>query len=287
MAGSPYIFETGAADFEEKVVNTSARVPVLVDFWAGWCAPCRSLAPVLEKVAESFSGRLLVAKVDTDAEPELATRFGVRSLPTLLLFQDGAPRDQTMGAQPETAIVEFVRPFVKTAAVMLAEQGADALSRGHRDQARRLLEQAVATEPERPGPRFALAELLLADGDPEAAEAIMDPLTPVEKESSAGHAIRDRIRYARDLEGAPTRQRLERSVSEHPHDLEARYLLATRLLMDESLAEAAEQFLELMRRDRNFRDDAGRNGLLSVFNMLGEDSDLVADYRKRMAALLY
>ncbi len=287
MAGSPYIFESGAADFQENVVAKSASIPVLVDFWAGWCAPCRSLAPILEKVAGLFAGRLLVAKVDTDAEPELAARFGVRSLPTLLLFHGGEPRAQTMGVQPESAIVQFVRPFVKTVADDLAEQGADAVNRGDMKEARRLIERAVAEEPERPGPRYALAEFLLAVGDPDGADAAIDPLSVAEKESNTGHMIRDRIRFARDLAEAPDKGSLARTVSANPGDLEARYLLAARLLMEGSLAEALEQFYELMRRDRNFRDDAGRNGLLSVFNILGPDSDLVTDYRKRMAALLH
>jgi len=287
MSASPYIFEVGAADFQERVVAKSASVPVLVDFWAAWCAPCRSLAPILERVAESFSGRLLIAKVDTDAEPELAAQFGVRSLPTLLLFQDRVPRAQTMGAQPETAIVEFVRPFVKTAADELAQRGADAVNRGDMDEARRLLERAVAEEPERVGPRYALEEFLLADGDQDGAEAAIDPLSAAGKESDTAHMIRDRIRYARDLAGAPDLKSLEQTVSAEPANLEARYLLAARLLMDGALPAALEQFFELMRRDRAFGDDAGRHGLLSVFNMLGPDSDLVADYRKRMAALLY
>jgi putative thioredoxin len=287
MAASPYIFETGAADFQHKVVARSASVPVLVDFWAAWCGPCKSLEPVLEQVAESLSGSLMIAKVDTDAEPELAAQFGVRSLPTLLLFRDGTPRAQTMGAQPQAEIMEFVRPYIRTAADELSEKADDAVNRGDMAQARQLLEQAVAEDPQRPGARYALAECMLAVGDPDAAEAAIEPLSAVEKESDAAHSIRDRIRYTRDLAGAPGREELEEKVASEPGDLEARYLLAAGLLMDGQLPEAMEQFFELMRRDRSFRDDAGRNGLLTIFNMLGAESALVADYRRRMASLLY
>ncbi len=287
MATNPHIFETGAEDFDDKVIARSARVPVLVDFWAAWCEPCRSLAAVLESVAGTFSGRLLIAKVDTDAQPDLAARYGVRSLPTLLLFSGGEPRAQTMGAQPEAAIVEFVRPFVKTAADELAQEGADAANRGDIDEARRLLEMAVTEEPDRPGPRLALAELMLAVGDPEGAEAAISPLTAAQKESDAGRTIRDRIRFARDLENAPDREHLERAVAADPGDLEARYLLAARLVAEGALEEAAEQFFAIMSRDRGFRDDAGRNGLLSIIAMLGAGDERVAGYRKRMATLLH
>lgn len=287
MATSPYVFDAGAADFQEKVISRSASVPVLVDFWADWCGPCQSLAPVLEQLAGSLSGRLLVAKVDTDAEPELAARFGVRSLPTLLLFKDGAPRAQTLGAQPQAAILAFVRPFVRTAADELAERAAGAANRGDLPEARRLLETAVAEDPDRPGPRYALAECMLAAGDADGAEATMAPLSAADKESDTAHAIRDRIHYARDLEDAPDREDLEKRLAADSSDLEARYLLAARLLAEGSSAEAMAQFFELMRRDRTFRDDAGRKGLLTIFNMLDPDSDLVADYRRRMAGLLY
>jgi len=287
MAESRYIFEVGAEDFQDSVIARSKEVPVLVDFWAGWCAPCRSLAPVLEQIAESFSGRLLIAKVDTDAEPELAARFGVRSLPTLVLFADGAPRTQAIGAQPEAAIARLVRPYVRTVADELAEKGATAVGRGDMDGARALFEQAVAQEPERPGPRYALAEFLLATGDTDAATAAIEPLSAADKESDAAHVIRDRIHYARDLQGATDREGLEEQVSADPENLEARYLLAARLLLEGSLADAMEQFFEIMRRDRGFRDDAGRAGLVSIFNMLGPDGALAAEYRKRMAALLY
>lgn len=287
MAASPYIFDTGEADFQEKVIDRSASIPVLVDFWAAWCGPCQTLAPVLEQVAGSLSGRLLIATVDTDAEPELAARFGVRSLPTLLLIKDGAPQAQTMGAQPQAAILEFVRPFIRTAADELTERAAEAANRGDVAETRRLLELAVAEEPERPGPRYALAECMLAVGDTEAADAVIEPLNAADKASDTAHVIRDRIRYARDLADAPDRERLEKRLAADPGDLEARYLLAARLLVEGLLPEAMEQFFDLMQRDRTFRDDAGRNGLLTIFNMLGPESDLVAGYRKRMAAMLH
>ena len=287
MSDSPYIFDVVTTDFEDKVLTRSRTVPVLVDFWAAWCGPCRTLAPVLEHVAAVFEGRLLIAKVDTDAEPELAARFGIRSLPTIVLFADGQPRAQTMGAQPESAIRALVAPFVTTPGDELAQQAADAVSRGHLAEGQRLLEEAVAHDPERAGPRFALAELLLASGDAVGAKEVIEPLNALEKESDAGQAVRDKIRLCEDLEGAPATEELLGNIERDPGNLESRYLLAARKVLEGDPSAALEHFFEIMRRDRKFRDDAGRHGLVAVFNMLDPDSELAADYRKRMAALLY
>lgn len=287
MAENPYIFDTGAEDFSDRVLKTSERVPVLVDFWAAWCGPCRSLAPVLEQIANAFSGRLLIAKVDTDAEPDLAARFGVRSLPTMVLFADGKPQAQTMGAQPEAAIRAFVEPFVSTPGDDLAHQASEAVSRGELDEGRRLLEEAVASEPDRPGPRFALAELMLAVGDPEGAKKAIDPLNAAEKETDIGHLLRDKIAFAEALVDAPGVDELIRCVTEQPDDLEARYLLGARFVLEDKLPQALEQFYEIMRRNRSFRDDAGRSALVACFNMMEPESELAAEYRRKMAALLY
>lgn len=287
MADGPYIFEVGSADFHDQVLAKSMDVPVLVDFWAAWCGPCQSLEPVLERVADTFSGSLLIAKVDTDAEPELAARYGIRSLPTLVLFAGGEPRAQSLGAQPEGAIRKLVRPYVKTPADVLAERGAQAARDGDLGEARRLLEKAVAAEPDRPGPRFGLAELLLAAGDPAGAEDAIEPLSAADKESELAHVLRDRIRFTREIEDAPPAEALRRKIEDDATDLESRYLLAARLVLQGELGEALDHFLEIMGQDREFREDGGRRGLLAVFNILGADSELAATYRKRMAALLH
>jgi putative thioredoxin len=274
MSASPHIFDVGAADFAEKVLRKSGEVPILVDFWASWCGPCQALEPILEQVAEHFAGRLLIARVDTDAEQGLAAQFGVRSLPTLLVFSDGQVRTQATGVQPESAIKALVAPFARTPADELAEKGIEAMTRGDMEDAQALLEEAVMSEPDRPGPRFALAEVYLSLSRPDDAEGAIDPLPAPQKESDIGHVLRDRIRFCRDTLSAPPEEEL-------------RDRIASRLVLSESLEEALHQFFEIMSRDRGFRDDAGRAGMVSVFNMLDPDSEVVADYRRRMAGLLH
>lgn len=287
MPANVYIFDVSAADFAEKVLRKSDEVPILVDFWASWCGPCQALEPILEQVAEHFAGRLLIARVDTDSEQELAAQFGVRSLPTLVVFSEGQPRTQASGVQPESAIKALVAPYARTPADELAEKGVEAMSRGDMDEALVLLREAVASEPDRPGPRFALAEVYLSLAQPDDAEDAIDPLPAPQKESNIGHILRDRIRFCRDTLDAPSEEELRNRVATDGDDLESRYLLAARLVLSESLEDALREFFTIMSRDRSFRDDAGRSGMVSVFNMLDPDSEIVADYRRRMAGLLH
>lgn len=287
MSASPQIFDVSAADFAEKVLRKSDEVPILVDFWASWCGPCQALEPILEQVAEHYAGRLLIARVDTDAEQGLAAQFGVRSLPTLVVFSEGQARTQATGVQPESAIKALVAPFARTPADELAEKGIEAMTRGDMEDAQALLEEAVMSEPDQPGPRFALAEVYLSLSRPDDAEDAIDPLPAPQKESDIGHVLRDRIRFCRDTLSAPPEEELRDRIATEGDDLESRYFLAARLVLSESLEEALHQFFEIMSRDRGFRDDAGRAGMVSVFNMLDPDSEVVADYRRRMAGLLH
>ena len=286
------------ARIRDNTISGKIAKDVFAAMWAGeGDADAIIEAKGLKQITDSGALEAIVdaviadnpAQVDNyrNAEPELAARYGVRSLPTLMLFSEGRPQAQTMGAQPEAAIRGFVEPFVSTPADDLARKAADAVSGGDLEEGRRLLEEAVAMDPDRPGPRFALAELLLAADDPQGAREIMDPLNAAAKETDVAHALRDKIRYAEDLEGAPTMDQLAQRIQQDPDDVESRYLLGARLVMAGDLSSAMEQFYEIMSRDRSFRDDAGRAGLISCFNLLEPDSELAASYRKRMAALLH
>lgn len=287
MATSPHVFDVTQADFEEKVLIASTRVPVLVDFWAPWCAPCRALAPILDKLAAENAGNLLVAKVNTDEQMQLASLFGIRSLPTVMLIRDGRPVDGFMGAQPESVIRQFLAPHlgdlpppVDDAPEPVEEAPLDP------QEAIAELRAQIAAEPDREELKLDLARALMATGAADEVEAILDRLPANLAEGDAARTLRAHLAFAHAIHGAPLAHELAAAIAADPANLRARHQLGTRLLLDGESAAALEQFLEIMRRDRKFDDDLGRRTLIQAFAVV-DDADLVAATRRKMAALIF
>jgi putative thioredoxin len=287
MTPSSCVFDVGARDFAEKVIEQSRKVPVLVDFWAAWCEPCRTLGPVLEKVAQDFGGQLLVAKVDTEAEQELAAHFGIRSLPTVVLVADGEIKDHFMGAQPEAAVKAFVSRWIGAAGGGLGDQVAQRLIAGDTRGARQLVEQAMAQDPEDPALPLELARVALAENRLEEAEKILDDLRADVKQSDDARALKGSLAFGRAVEDAPAEAELARRVEAQPEDLRAWYQLGARRVLRGDHAGALEAFMEMMRRDRSFGDDLGRTSMIQVFGLAGVDPALVSSFRRHMAAMLH
>ena len=284
---SPHILETDAARFERDVLAASTKLPVLVDFWATWCGPCLALAPLLQRLAEELAGQLVVAKVDCDREPQLAARYGVRALPTLKLFRHAKVVEELVGLQPPAALRAVVSRHLATPSDAAIERARKALASGQTDVAVNLLRQAQQLDPESSPLRVELARALIASNDVAGAEAVVRELPANVAEDNAVRGLRSRIEFARAIEHAPPLKALERRVSENPNDLEARYLLGARRLLDGGAEDGLEQFIEIMARDRTFREDLGRRSLLAAFELVGGDSDLTKRYRARIAGLLH
>jgi putative thioredoxin len=280
---STLIADVTELDFEEKVLLASTRRPVLVDFWAPWCGPCRQLAPILERIAAEFAGRVDVVKVNTDEQMQLAGLFGIRSLPTVLLIRDGRPVDGFMGAQPESAIREFLTAHVGAPEPAAENAPPIAASPGERAAA---LRARIAAEPDKAELRLDLAEALVELGETAEATALLDALPADLAESDKGRRLRALLDFAAILRDAPPIADLERILERDPGNLRARHHLGVRLLLAGRPADALEQFLEIMRRDRGFEDDLGRRTLIEAFRVI-DDPDLVSATRKRMSALLF
>lgn len=287
MSDSPYVVDVTADEFATVVLEGSRLRPVLVDFWADWCAPCRMLAPILETVAGDLGGKLLVAKVNTEEQRELAAQFGIRSLPTVKLFKDGQPVDEFMGALPETDIRAFLEKHIPRESDHLLVQAEALLAKGETDAATKLVEQARSSDPDYPRATMAYARLQMALGNFETAEKTLDSLPLVEHAKPEVQSLRARMMFDQVVSGAPEIGELEQRLDADPNDSEARYQLAARQFIAEDSETALEGFFTLLRKDRKYGDDAARKAMLQIFELLGGSGDLVTRYRAKMMSALF
>ena len=265
---------------------------MLVDFWAPWCGPCRSLAPMLEQVVDSYGGAVKLAKVNTDDEQALAQQFGIRSLPTVRLFKNGQPAGEFLGAQPESAVRALIEPHLARPSDALLLEANTHLSAGDTQAALNTLDGARAIDPDRWEIGLMLLELLanLATGGDAFATRAREMAKALPREAHERPeylAAITRLELLGRSEGGASVDELQVLVDDNPDDLEARYQLSARYVLDGSHEQAMDQLLELLRRDRTFRDDAGRKGLIEVFEILGNSDPLVKRYRRMMASALH
>lgn len=287
MTDSPFITEVNRDNFAERVVETSKRAPVLVDFWAAWCAPCQLLMPVLAKLANDYAGKFLLAKVNTDENPELAVEQGVRSLPTVRLFRDANPVGEFLGAQPEGIIRNLLDAHIERDSDRIAAQAMDLHREGRSEDALTLLREAVASDPDNQRVRFDLAVVALDSGNLEACEDTLKGLPPNRQFEPDAKRLHARLHFARLAKDAPPADRLIRAVADDPADCNARYKLSALKAMEGDYEAAMEQLLEILRRNRAFAEDGGRRGLVALFDILGTEHPLVSRYRSLMSSALH
>ena len=318
------ILDVTRDQFQQAVLEESHRRPVLVDFWAAWCGPCKQLMPVLQKIAGDYGGAFRLAKVNSDENQELAGQYGVRSLPTIMCFRNGEVVDQKMGVQPESAIREMLDRYIErpsdthrqqalsalqagdaAGAVKALEQGV-AVDPGNKDlrselaraqiragdtaAARTTLEVALETFPEDPDLRIELARTLSQAGDPDAAEAQLNQLPLNRAEDDAVKTLRAHLRFSRRAAGADP-EALAREMQQGDPAPETLETLAAYSMLHGRYEEALGLYLELMKRHPGYQDadgeNAGKAGMLAAFSALGDDNPLVGQYRRKMMAALY
>ena len=276
---STHTVDVSESNFMQEVVEASRRLPVLVDFWAPWCGPCRSLGPILEKLAAEYQGRLRVVKINSDENQALAGQFDVRGIPNVKAVVDGRIVDEFTGALPESAVREFIDALLPSPAEPLRQEAQAARARGEADAARKLLRQAIRLDPGHEQARLDLVDVLLDAGDLAEARRLLDAFAEQGKDRTRIDSLAARLALAQDGAGAADEGALRARIGADGGDLAARLDLAKRLAAKLDYRGALEELLEIVRRDRGFQDDIGRRTLLQIFSLLGPDSDLVREYR--------
>ncbi|MDI6750788.1 MAG: tetratricopeptide repeat protein [Rhodocyclaceae bacterium] len=288
---SQHAIDVSIADFDDKVLAASRRVPVIVDFWAPWCQPCRILKPILEKLAAEYSGKFILAKINSDENQELAMRYGVRGIPAVKAFVGGELVDEFTGALPEAQIREFLDRLIPSPAEPLRREALSLAAAGNLVAARQKMAEAIDLDPRNDTAYLDFIQLSLDLGTPEALSEASELLAAVAdrvRDQDRAAALKARIEMAQTASGvdlAALETRLERDANDH----EARLQLANALALRQDYRGALEHLLEIVRRDRKWNDEAGRKGMLKLFTLLSAQpqyDDLVREFRIALARTL-
>jgi putative thioredoxin len=274
--------------FDRAVVDESRVRPVVVDFWAPWCAPCRALGPILERVIGERGGELLLAKVDIDQCPRTAERFAVRSVPMVLGFRGGEVVASFVGAQPESAVRTFVDQLLPNEADRLVVEGLEFGAAGHRNAAEERLRRALELAPRHGGAWLALARLLAETGELAAALGALDEIDPLQPERGEADRLAAELRLRAG--GAATDGDLEELAARAgavPGDIDLRLELGGALAAAGRHEEALDALLEAIRLDPAHAEGAARRRFLDLLEVLGPEHELTSDYRRRLAGVLF
>jgi len=284
MATAPTVIDVGDETFENEVVERSRRVPVVVDCWAPWCAPCRALGPVLERLAAEYDGAFILAKVNIDEAPMVQQALRVQGIPAVKGFRDGVVVAEFVGAQPESAVRRFLEKLLPSEADGLTREGA-ALAARDGAAARAKFEQALARDPRHPEALLGLARLHAAEGRDADALALLQRIPP------GTPGAREAERFAAELrtraDGSGDEEALRTRVAAEPGDLEPRLQLGRLLAARGRHEEALETLLEVVRRDPGFQDGAARKAMLDLFEVVGAREPLTEKYRSALAQTLF
>jgi putative thioredoxin len=282
---SSFVIEATTQNFEQEVIERSGSVPVVVDFWAAWCNPCRMLGPVLEKLAQEYDGKFVLAKVDTERDPELAGQFGVRSIPAVFAFRDGNAVDAFVGVQPESVIRTWLDRLLPAPAEVIAGE-ASLLERTDPQAAEAMYNTALMLDSDLPAAQIGLTRIALEQGRFEDAQARIAGLErrgflePEAERVKAELTLRSQARQAGSVES------VRAALAASPDDRNLKFQLAEALAAAGQYEAALELCLELVERDRKGIREQARRTMVAIFQLLPPDSELVAEYQRQLSVAL-
>jgi putative thioredoxin len=278
MSVTQQIIDVSEATFEAEVVNRSRELPVVVDFWAPWCAPCRMLGPLLERAAQESQGAFQLAKVNVDENPGLAARFGVQGIPAVKAFRDGKVAAEFVGAQPEPVVRKFIKGLVPDEADRFLEQAAGLLAAHRWAEAETAYRRMQSSANGNEAAALGLAKSLLAQGKNQEAQDLLNDLR-----DGAGSAVAEKLE--------PLSQLLVETQSGEPEPdadkLAALFHHAGQLVTQGEISAAMDGLLEILRKDKQYRQGQPRLVMLALFELLGEGDPLTREYRNKLASVLF
>lgn len=293
--GGPAIKDTTTADFTNDVIAESQNQPVLVDFWAPWCGPCKQLGPIIEKVVTESAGTVKLVKLNIDDHPAIPGQMGIQSIPAVVAFAGGKPIDAFMGAVPESQIRQFIDKVVKEGGgagaapdidAILAE-GRTALDAGDVNMAAQVFGSVLQEQPENLKAMAGLVECMIAADQKDRAQELLDGLTDEQKAEPEIAAILARLALEEEVAELGDPDALEARIAANPDDHEARVDMAKILNVRGERDKAADHLLHIMKTDREWQDDGARKQLLQFFEIWGPTDDATISARRRLSSLMF
>ncbi|MEX0960123.1 MAG: thioredoxin [Burkholderiales bacterium] len=276
-----------AGNFEREVIEASKSVPVVVDFWAPWCGPCRVLKPILEKLAEEYGGKFRLAKLNSDENQEIAGAYGVRSIPDVMGFRDGKPVAHFLGAVPESQVRAFIDSLIPSPSEAERARARELREAGDTKGAIAALHNALELDVGNELARLDLAEALIETQELDEADALLSSVRQHIDWDERVATLRAAIAFARSAESGPGEAELIARLSENPGDCETRFALANLYAGAKRYRQALDELLQVVRQDKTWKDGAARKRILAIFNLAEDQPDLVSEYRRKLSSALY